>query len=253
LSGKTAQSISIFDLDRTLTRNGTWTPFLMFAARRLVPWRLLLAPAGLCLMLAYKAGVISRKRLKETMHALLLGRSIRKVRINAIAGAFADQLVARGLYPEAIGFIRSEQANGRRVIIASAAHRFYLDAIAHRIGVTEVVGTNSHWQNDCLGSAIAGENCYGEFKKAMILSYFDECSIDRTGCSIRFFSDDLSDLPTLNWADEAIAVNPSRKLARHAVAAGWAILDWRQKARFTNKPTRASRRLGVKPAKTASR
>ncbi|CAN5309960.1 hypothetical protein BH11PSE5_BH11PSE5_22790 [soil metagenome] len=44
--------LSIFDLDRTLTRKPTYTSFLLFAARRRSPLRLLLAPAVLACMLA---------------------------------------------------------------------------------------------------------------------------------------------------------------------------------------------------------
>jgi hypothetical protein len=56
--------LAIYDMDRTITRTGTYTPFLLHAASRLAPWRLLLAPGVAVAMLGYAARVIDRKRLE---------------------------------------------------------------------------------------------------------------------------------------------------------------------------------------------
>ena len=52
--------LAIYDMDRTITRRATYTPFLLHAALRLAPWRLLLVPAVVVMMLAYLAGLIDR-------------------------------------------------------------------------------------------------------------------------------------------------------------------------------------------------
>ncbi len=64
--------LAIYDMDRTVTRRATYTPFLLHCALRLEPWRLLLLPRGRS-MLAYVAKLIDRGRLKEINHRLLLG------------------------------------------------------------------------------------------------------------------------------------------------------------------------------------
>ena len=69
----TAQ-LAIYDMDRTITRNPTYTPFLIHAALRLAPWRLLLLPAVMVTMLLYLAKLIDRGRLKEINYDLLVGR-----------------------------------------------------------------------------------------------------------------------------------------------------------------------------------
>ena len=61
--------LAIYDMDRTITRTGTYTPFLIHAARRLAPWRLALAPAVPVAMLAYAAKLIDRKTLKQENRA----------------------------------------------------------------------------------------------------------------------------------------------------------------------------------------
>lgn len=133
-------SLSIFDLDHTLTRNGSWSPFLLFAARRRAPWRLVFAPLVVGLMAACKGRLLSRKQLKQAMHWLMLGSTVDIERLTDLVSAYAEQSLARNIYPQAIASIAAEHAAGRRVVIASAAHLFYLEPIAGRLGVADVVG-----------------------------------------------------------------------------------------------------------------
>src|SRR5690606_31545283 len=93
--------ISIFDVDRTLTKLPTYCLFLLFAARRIAPWRMLLLPALAFRFVSYKLGMATRDRLKETMHGLLLGREITRSTAERIAGEFAGQLTESGIYEEA--------------------------------------------------------------------------------------------------------------------------------------------------------
>lgn len=223
-----SRPLSIFDLDRTLTIHGTWSPFLLFAARRRAPWRLAFAPLIVALMIAYKAHLLSRKQLKQAMQRFMLGDAVYLDTVNDLAGAYAEQSLAWNIHPEAIASIAAERAAGRRVVIASAAHLFYLEAIAERLGVSDVVGTASVWRGRDLTPRIAGANCYGADKRLMLKQWLAAKEIDRADVHIRFFSDDLSDLPTFEWADEAVAVNPSRRLLDLALRHGWTVYDWRQ-------------------------
>ncbi|MDQ2762943.1 MAG: HAD-IB family hydrolase, partial [Pseudomonadota bacterium] len=75
-------------------------------------------------------------------------------------------------------------------------------------------------------SGIAGENCYGPAKLRMIEDWMAGQGIARTDAEIRFYSDHVSDAPTLAWADEAFAVNPHAPLRALALVKGWTVLDW---------------------------
>ncbi len=220
--------LSVFDLDRTLTIRGTWSPFLFFAARRRAPWRVALAPLVVGLMAAYKARLLTRKQLKQAMHRLMLGSAIDLDIVTDLVDAYAEHSIANNIHADAIASIAAERAAGRRVVIASAAHLFYLEALAERLGVADVVGTASMWRGRDLTPRIAGENCYGANKRRMLEHWLAGQKIDRADVHIRFFSDDLSDRPTLEWADEAVAVNPSKKLLNLALRRGWTVYDWRR-------------------------
>ena len=63
--------LAIYDMDRTITRRATYTSFLIHAALRLAPWRLLLLPVAALAMLAYLLRAIERGPLKELNYCLL--------------------------------------------------------------------------------------------------------------------------------------------------------------------------------------
>jgi len=161
--------IAIYDLDRTLTRLPTWSRFLLHAAFRHAPPRLALLPLVGFAALLNALGLIDRKALKQTMHRLMLGPVIAPAALSRVSESFADREVARNIRADARASIAADRAAGRRVLIATAAHRFYVTAIARRLGVANVIATDS--ETDASGRIlhrITGENCYGEAKAAAI-------------------------------------------------------------------------------------
>jgi HAD superfamily hydrolase (TIGR01490 family) len=224
------RAISVFDLDRTLTRRPTYGLFLIGAARARAPWRLALAPLLLPLALAYALKLLPRRRMKAAMHWAALGRRIDARTLARLADRFAARVVANGLYPEARACLAAERAAGRRIVLATAAPHHYASAIARRLGIADVVATKARWRRGALTPRIAGENCRGPEKLRRLVAHLDGLGVARGGAHVRFFSDDHSDLPCFEWSDEPCAVNPTRRLAAHAAARGWPVLDWRRGA-----------------------
>lgn len=219
--------ITILDLDRTLTRKGTYSPFLLHAAWHSAPWRLVLVPVVLLAMIAYKLGAIRRRTLKQWMHRLMLGRRMPRWRVDRLAESFAEKVVATGMSREAIALVEDERRAGRLLILATAAHRFYAEAIARRLGIAHVVATESQWLAGMLLPSIAGENCHGPSKAAALALYLGRLGLDRSSIRLRCYSDDASDVPSFEASDECVAVNPCPKLARIAAHRGWRVLRLR--------------------------
>lgn len=218
--------VSFFDLDRTLTRNPTYTAMLVYMSWHLARWRLLLAPFVILAMLGYLCGLYSRRRVKEIEHWLLLGSRVQRNDVEHLAHKFADKLHGDGLLASGKRTIAREKASGRNVVLATAANHFYATALAERLGISEVIATQSVWKDGHLTPTIDGENCYGLAKCQMATQYLAAKGLSRNDVHVRFYSDHISDLPTFEWADEKIAVNPSRKLFEHALALNWAIVFW---------------------------
>ena len=129
--------------------------------------------------------------------------------------------------PDAAELIAREQGQGRVLILATAAHRLYAEAIARKLGIQHVVATESVWRGASLMAEIDGENCRGTEKAGRVRACMDSLGLDRSSVSIRCYSDDASDLPCFELADEPVAVNPTRKLSRLAQARRWQILALR--------------------------
>jgi HAD superfamily hydrolase (TIGR01490 family) len=219
--------LAIYDMDRTITRVATYTPFLLHAAARRAPWRLIFVPIVILSMLAYLAKLIDRGRLKEINQALLLGRHIAPAELRLVVDSFAERTLASNILPGALRQIAADKAEGRRLVLATASYRLYAAAIAERLGFDDVVATNSlEGLDGRLRAKIDGENCYGPAKLRMIESWMAREAILRTDAHIRFYSDHASDAPVLEWADEAYAVNAHDRLKTLAKARGWVMEEW---------------------------
>jgi HAD superfamily hydrolase (TIGR01490 family) len=219
--------LAIYDMDRTITRKATYTPFLLHAAKRRAPWRLLLVPAVLLSMLAYVAKLIDRGRLKEINHALLLGRHNRPEELALVAGSFADETMRTNILPGALAQIAADKAAGRRLVMATASYRLYAGVIAERLGFDDVIATNSVAGLDGrIRAKIDGENSYGPAKLRMIEAWMKTAGLRRDACRIWFYSDHASDQPVFDWCDVAVAANPSKRLRKMAGIRGWPIVDW---------------------------
>jgi HAD superfamily hydrolase (TIGR01490 family) len=219
--------LAIYDMDRTVTRHATYTPFLLHCAMRRAPWRLLLLPLVALSMLAYATRLIDRARLKEINHRLLLGGKVHPRDLQPLVDSFADRQVAANIRPGACAAIARDQAEGRRLVLATASYRLYADAMAERLGFDDVIGTNSIiGLDERVHAKIAGENCYGPAKLRMIADWVEKSGLKGAHGHVRFYSDHVSDQPAFEWADEPVAVNPHGKLRRLAEQRGWAVEDW---------------------------
>jgi HAD superfamily hydrolase (TIGR01490 family) len=219
--------LAVYDMDRTVTRRATYTPFLLHCAVRRAPWRLLFLPLVVLSMLTYVLRLIDRAKLKEINHRLLLGAKIHPRELKPLVESFADKQVASNIRPGARAAIARDKAEGRRLVLATASYRLYADAIAERLGFDDVIGTGSIiGLDERVHAKIAGENCYGPAKMRMIADWVEASGLKDAHGHVRFYSDHVSDRPAFEWADEPVAVNPHGKLLRLAEERDWAVEDW---------------------------
>jgi HAD superfamily hydrolase (TIGR01490 family) len=219
--------LAVYDMDRTVTRRATYTPFLLHCALRRAPWRLLFLPLVAGSMLAYVAKLIDRAKLKEINHRILIGRAIDPRDLKPLVESFADKQLATNIRLGARAAIARDKAEGRRLVLATASYRLYAAAIAQRLGFDDVIGTGSViGLDDRVHAKIAGENCYGPAKLRMIADWVEASGLKGTHGHVRFYSDHVSDQPAFEWANEPVAVNPHGKLRELAEQRNWAIEDW---------------------------
>jgi HAD superfamily phosphoserine phosphatase-like hydrolase len=215
------KQLAIYDMDKTVVRRASWTWWLLHYARTEAPLRLLLAPLTLLPLAGYAFGALGRKELKEATQALLMGPRVPRAKVERAAERFAAGFGAREELAGALAAMAADRARGCEVWLATASCRYFVEALARRWGIDRVVATENRWDGDWLTNRIRGENCYDIGKLRMILE-----ALPGRPALVRFTSDHVSDLVVLDWADEAVAANPSAALRRVAALRGWPVFDW---------------------------
>ena len=211
--------VAIYDLDKTLVRQATFTPFLVFAARRVAPWRLALLPVWIVLMIGHKAGFYQRTWLKTAGMRLMLGR-VSVAHLEALGREFAPHHIARKGWMEGIRvMVRQDQAEGTTVAIATAAFEFYARAFADLLGIETVIATL--WD----GASISGGNCYGDEKARRVQTWFDTLGASEMPVALRFVSDSFADAPLLEQAQDAVFVTANAGKREIAERKGWTVVS----------------------------
>lgn len=225
----TPPRVAVYDLDRTVLRTPTFTLFLLWAAWRDAPWRLLLLPALAALMIGHALGFYGRDRFKPAAIRLMLGASIAPTRARWLAVRFAAWRVPRDVPPGAAACIARDRAEGFRLLMATAAPEFYAGAIADALGFDAIVA--SRHRRDADGNwlpALDGSNCYGAEKARRVAEWL--AATGAGNAHIRAYSDHVSDAPTFALAREAWLVGRSAKVVRLAAQHGWQVADFEDAA-----------------------
>ncbi len=220
------QKLAIYDMDRTITVRGTYTPFLLHMVFARAPWRLIFSPLLPFGFIAYGLKLIGREGLKTFNQRFLLGRP-KHGELGSLIDDYAKKVLAKNTYPEAMKQIERDRAEGRRLVLATASYKLYVDAIAKKLGFDDVIATRLAIDDDGhVLPKIIGKNCYDQAKLDRIEIFLHEEGLERDQLHIRAYSDHVSDSPMLEFADEAIATTPSPALRKMAAQRGWKIVDW---------------------------
>ena len=222
------QKISLYDMDRTITVRGTYTPFLFHMVFARAPWRLVFLPILPFGFIAYGLKLISRGRLKTFNQQMLLGNGPELSLLQPHIERFADKVLRSNRHKKAIEQVEADRADGRKLVLVTASYELYAEAIARRLGFDHLIGTQLMVDNEGrVLPQIIGENCYDDAKIGRIEALFASQGWQRSQSHVRAYSDHVSDQAMLEWADEAIATTPTPKLRHLAKQRGWKIVDWR--------------------------
>lgn len=203
--------LAIFDLDYTLTKQGTWGRFVwMNVKSRPHIWLPLLISAGWS-QWRYKRGALPRIRVKQAMMRWAMKGKTR-AELSALADKFAQRDVESGLKPGALKALQLHKDKGDTIMIASAAVDIIVEPIAKRLGIEHWVGTDMAWNPDTtLAPHFGSENCYAEEKLSRIKAYIAASPELRTLTPAISYSDSKADLPLLSFTQRGVAVDPKAK------------------------------------------
>jgi len=223
--GERDETIAVFDLDGTVTTRDTTAAYLLGYLRQ-HPRRLAncLPPAIGALGLA--AGLVERADLKRAAIRAVLGGTGH----DEIA-AWTDRFVAwclRALVrPIARTRIEAHARAGHHLILATASLDLHVRPIGRALGFSDVICTKVAWTRDRkISGDLDGDNMRDNKKLAAVQRAVALAESAPHRAAVIAYSDHHADLPLLRWADQAVAVNPTRQLAATASIEGIAIEDW---------------------------
>lgn len=174
----------------------------------------------------YLAGVLDMTEYLEFAIAPVVGFS--RQRLDALHREFMTLFVEPMLLPAAQALIEEHKAAGDFCLIVTATNRYVTAPIAELLGVHDLIATDLEIRDEVFTGKIAGIPCFqaGKINKLQDwLSAHDDRSL-RLDNSV-FYSDSRNDIPLLEAAAEAVAVDPDDTLRAHAVAKGWRIISLR--------------------------
>jgi phosphatidylglycerophosphatase C len=213
--------IAIFDLDRTLTVRGCFTPFALYVARRHLSrfrWlpSIFLAAAGSSL------GFCQRDDVKLLIWRKVLG-GLPRGEAEAIGAEFGKTWAENELRHETRSVLKHHRAAGDQLILATAAMDIVAEPFGQLLGFDTIISTRTNWTpNGNVSGTFDGLNCHGEEK----LRRVKQALRDIDPCEATAYSDHITDLPLLLWVANGVAVNPHQPLRDAAGRHALRIEDW---------------------------
>lgn len=193
--------IAAFDVDGTLTTRDCVRPFLeRVAGRRWLVTSLMRRP----LATVFAAARRDRDRLKEIIvGGALRGKLIADV--EAMGEQFAQYVLVNWLRPDMLRRLRWHQQAGHRTVIVSASLAAYLRPLALRLGIDDVLCTDSTRSGDRYGDRLIGPNCRAEEKCRRLDLWLEERHWVQA--EVWAYGDSAGDRELLARADHAVWVN----------------------------------------------
>ena len=124
---------------------------------------------------------------------------------------------------KALKRIRYHRELGERCILTSASFDFYVIPMGFELGFSEVIATKSVWSDNKLLPLIDGNNLKGIFKLNEIKKLVGENSVDKT---VTVYTDHMSDLPILEYADVSKVINPNNKMKKVIKNKNYRVEKW---------------------------
>lgn len=164
--------VAAFDLDGTLARHDTLTPYL----------RLVVGRARVLGAVARSAPAIARaardRAGRDVAKEQVLRATLRGYTVDALQEAAARYAPTVSLRDDVIASLRDHQRQGHETLVISASPSIYVRAIAGHLGIDHVVATELEAVDGVLTGRYDGRNCRHEQKLARLLEWLGERDVE---------------------------------------------------------------------------
>lgn len=215
------KTIAFFDVDHTLIKRSSGLHFAYEAISRklLKPRHLLPLPF---LYLYYRLGPRRKSSKFFAMDYLPSLAGMDMDEITRASREAAHNRIIPDLLPKAQLLVKKEKDNGAIIVLATSTFDFLCEDLAGILAADRIIASQLEFIDGKTTGRIPGGLTLGRRKLELCQEFAASLGVCLENCS--FYSDSVHDLPLLQKVGRAIAVNPDKRLKRHAKANNWEIL-----------------------------
>jgi len=148
----------------------------------------------------------------------------------ALHDCFMQRFIEPMMLPAALQLLAQHRNAGDFCLLMTATNRFVTEPIAKRLAVDDLIATELEQKNGLYTGRVCGIPNFQTGKVDNLQQWLAQKN--RNGASFGlgdsvFYSDSFNDLPLLEVAGRAVAVDPDQALRDIALARGWEIISLR--------------------------
>ena len=215
--------LAIFDLDHTLLAGDSDLLWGQYLCRMGAVDPEHYAPENLRFYQEYQAGTLDIHAFAAFSMKPLTEHP--RTQLEAWRRAFVDEVIEPIICPGSEPLIARHRAEGATTLIMTATNRFITEPIAERLGVDHLIATDPEEHQGRFTGRIAGTPNFQAGKVTRLQQWRSSRGIDQA--HVTFYSDSRNDLPLLEAADNAVAVDPDTVLEATARSRGWPVISLR--------------------------
>lgn len=171
----------------------------------------------------YKAGTLDIAEFQRFSLTPLVRNPLDKMQ--ELLRSFVESRVQPIIARHAPELLQRHRASGDELLIITATNRFVTEPIAALLGVPQLLATDAEIRDGRYTGEMRGTPCFQRGKVLRLEEWLSQRG-ERFG-EHWFYSDSHNDVPLLEVADVAVAVNADPQLTELAQARGWRQLDLR--------------------------
>jgi HAD superfamily hydrolase (TIGR01490 family) len=173
----------------------------------------------------YNAGRLNATEYLEFALGTLKG--FPRERLNAWHARYMEEIVMPAMHPAGLALVKQHLDAGDLCAIVTATNSFVTSPIAAVFGVEHLIAAQPEYTDDgAMTGRLIGTPTYAAGKVDHTLAWL--AGMGKTLADFDksyFYSDSQNDIPLMSLVTNPVATNPNAKLAAHAQAHGWPILN----------------------------
>lgn len=238
-----ARTAAFFDVDNTIIRGASAFHLAVGLYRRgfFRRWDIVTFAIHQSRYLLFGENHQQIDEVRERALSIMTGHSVAEV--VAIAEDIYDEVLSLRIFPGTQRLLDEHLAAGHEVWLITATPVEIGELIARRLGATGALGTIAEHENGFYTGRLVGDMLHGKAKARALLALAARENLDLAASYA--YGDSTNDVPILSEVGFPCAINPDRRLRRHAQNVGWPIREFRGRRRAARRSANLASLAGI--------